>query len=228
MALNILDRLHRHGDRHESAGGVLESQERSVRARQGPEQTRFGVAQNFHLLQLEIVTENIGDAGVIRSAVKVPAIGREHEIGGRAEFEIVQRFGLDLAGRPVVQQVPDEESYEFLTARDIGLSGREIIGRPVKCRYRTGRARTRSAGVPSIRVWRREAHDGGESVGAADSPQSLGGPVEGQVARPSVPHQQAVAPGIRFDGVQVAQRFVIGGVEERARIRVPGQRADII
>ncbi len=113
--LDVLDRAVRDLHRHEALGGVEEGEQRLLRDRQRPEVAGQAVGHPLHLLALEVVAEDVRDAGVVGGAVEVAAVGRVDEVGRRVVGELVQHLEPAVAG----QERFDRHAHQALAAADL-------------------------------------------------------------------------------------------------------------
>ena len=119
----VFQRLDLQDRGHESGARIFQGQQRAIRLRHGPEETGLGIGEGLYFAVRNLEAEQVRHAGVVRAAVQIAAIGREHEALGYRLPEIELGDGLELARC----QRFNREHAQVLLAVDLFHGGRKQL-----------------------------------------------------------------------------------------------------
>lgn len=213
---DVLDRACLDDRRHETLAGVGEDGEPPVGQRHRPEEARLGVGDRLDLAGGDLVTKDVGHAGVVAAAVEVTAVGREHEALRHRLAEAVfaqrrhvtgqERFEAPHAQELVALVVADRRRKEPPVARDVEVGRHVFPGKGVD--------------LLPLRVRVGDAHQRGQAVQMPHPQQRSIRRVEDDFADARLLEQRANLAGLHVDGLEIAQRRVVLRVERGAGARV--------
>ncbi len=157
----------------------LEDDQAVGRNRHRAEESRLAVRHRLHGPRVQIEAEHVGRSRLVGRAEKMPAIGRENEIGrGRSPL-----FPEHLPGNLSLHELVQRQSHQPGLAADVDHRADQPLAVRGNIDVEEIPPEIEQDDLLPAVVGRRETHESHETAVVLDPPQRMVGPVEGQISR---------------------------------------------